>query len=157
MTVVRTPTSTPVASTSGSTRSTGVTPSVGSTVIVAPRASLLWKPRPTLTNSSVSFSFHGPSTTDAFGLTIDQFRGSDVVGVFQRSHLEPWVAVLPVATSILGRITQIRDSISRASNPLVLVTPGSDRQLSKFGVVVTISSVTLLPRNKPSVMVALTV
>ena len=65
------PTSAPIASTSGSTRSAGVTPSVGSTRMVVPRASLLWNPLPTLTKNSVSL--HGPRMSEKTG-THDRIR-----------------------------------------------------------------------------------
>ena len=46
MNCVRAPTSAPRERTSSGTVCCGVTLSVGSTVMVAPRTSLLWKPRP---------------------------------------------------------------------------------------------------------------
>ena len=84
MIAVRRPASTPSASTSGVTGSTGVTPSIGSTAIVAPRMSLPWKPWPAATKNSVSR--HGPNTSDSFGLA--------------RSSLpEPELAARSLATS----------------------------------------------------------
>ncbi len=65
---MRTPTSAPLARTIGFTRSAAVTPSAGSTVIVVPRASFSWKPRPALTKNSVSA--HGPNTNESFGLVM---------------------------------------------------------------------------------------
>ncbi len=65
---MRTPTSAPLARTIGLTRSAVVTPSAGSTVIVVPRASFSWKPRPALTKNSVSA--HGPNTNESLGLAM---------------------------------------------------------------------------------------
>ena len=65
---MRTPTSAPLARTIGLTRSAVVTPSAGSTVIVVPRASFSWKPRPALMKNSVSA--HGPNTNESLGLVM---------------------------------------------------------------------------------------
>ena len=46
--------------------------------MVVPRASLLWKPRPALMKYSV-FA-HGPSTTVAFGLTIESLALPELAG-----------------------------------------------------------------------------
>src|SRR5437899_6646000 len=62
----RRPSSVPFARTSGVTRSTGC-PVAGSRVIVAPRASLLWKPSPAFAYSSVPPN--GPITRPPLGLT----------------------------------------------------------------------------------------
>jgi hypothetical protein len=63
----RIPISLPLARTSGVTCETG-SPLDGSRAIVVPRASLLWKPRPAFTYSSVPR--HGPTIAPPFGLTI---------------------------------------------------------------------------------------
>ena len=70
----RSPTSAPRERTSGSTRD-AASPVAGSTVIVVPRASLLWKPQPPLRYSSVVRD--GVRISDAFGLTIPAVRSPE--------------------------------------------------------------------------------
>src|SRR2546423_2213284 len=62
----RRPSSPPFARTSAFTRSAAA-PVAGSTLIVAPRTSLLWKPYPALTKYSTLD--HGPKTRPSLGLT----------------------------------------------------------------------------------------
>src|SRR4051812_30186114 len=64
----RRPSSPPLARTRAFTRSAAA-PVAGSTVIVAPRTSLLWKPVPAFTKYS-TFD-QGPNTSPIFGLTSD--------------------------------------------------------------------------------------
>jgi len=77
---VRTPSSAPVLRTSGVAESTG-SPDFGSTLIVTPRASLLWKPVPALTKYSVLYQ--GPNTNDAFGEAMPDATFPEFSGVLE--------------------------------------------------------------------------
>src|SRR5262249_45215672 len=66
--VLRTPISAPFVRTNGVTRATTVVGSFGSTVIVVPRASLLWNPKPPLRYTSVRAQ--GPKIRLSLGLKI---------------------------------------------------------------------------------------
>ena len=73
-----TPTSAPVAGTNGFTRSTG-SPVLGSTVIVEPRASLLWNPRPAFRNHAVLAQ--GPRLRPSLGLNSVELASPELSGL----------------------------------------------------------------------------
>ena len=75
---LRRPASYPVVRTSGSTRCTGSLV-FGSTVIVVPRASLLWKPCPQLRKYSV-FD-HGPKISESLGESIPSLVSPEFSGM----------------------------------------------------------------------------
>jgi hypothetical protein len=75
--LARRPISAPRDRTSGFTRCAG-SPVAGSTVMVVPRASLLWNPRPPLRYSSVVAV--GAKTSDAYGHAIAALRRPEFSG-----------------------------------------------------------------------------